>query len=291
VKSAPFSYHAPESLDAAVEVLGEHGERARALAGGQSLVPLMHRRVERPQHLVDLNRVAGLDRLEADADCLRLGATARQGEVERSAVVGERWPLLAEALAEVAHPAIRNRGTVVGSLCHADPSAELPSVCLALDGIVVSESAAGGREVPLSEFFTNRCETALGREEIAVELRLPAPPSRTGSAWLELARRRGDLPVAGVAAVVTLDQSGRCERVRLVCANAAPVPMDCREQAAPLLGVELDEEAASAAGAAVGAACEPPTDYQGTAAERRRILAVLARRALLLAAVGGNAER
>lgn len=291
MKSAPFAYHAPDVLDGAVEVLAEHGGEARVLAGGQSLVPLMHRRIERPEHLVDVNRIAELSLLEAGADQLRLGAVTRQREVELSVAVAERWPLLVEAIAEVAHPAIRNRGTVVGSLCHANPSAELPSVATALDGTIVAASSGGSREVPLSGFFVGPGETALRRDEVAVELRIPASPPSTGAAWLELARRDGDLPVAGVAAVVSLDDGGRCERVRLVCANAAAVPLDCREQVLPLHGVAVDAEAAAAVGAAVAAACDPVTDYQGTAAERRRVLAVLARRALLLAAERAGRDR
>ncbi|MBS1880045.1 MAG: FAD binding domain-containing protein [Actinobacteria bacterium] len=284
MKSAAFAYHAPAAVGEAAALLAAHGERARVLAGGQSLVPLMHRRIERPEHLVDLNRVAGLDRLEAGPEGLRIGATARQRQVESDPAVAARWPLLAEAIAEVAHPAIRNRGTVVGSLCNADPSAELPSAALALEGTIVAAGADGEREIPLADFFTGPGETALSRSELALELRLPAPPPRTGSAWLELARRGGDLPVAGVAAVVSLDADGRCERVRLVCANAAPVPLDCRFQAEALLGAAVDEEGAAAVGAAVAAAAGPVDDYQGSAVERRRVLAVLVRRALLLAA-------
>ncbi|MBS1888005.1 MAG: FAD binding domain-containing protein [Actinobacteria bacterium] len=284
MKSAPFTYHAPTAVEEAAALLAAHGERARVLAGGQSLVPLMHRRIERPEHLVDLNRIVGLDRLEADAEGLRIGATVRQRQVEGDAAVAARWPLLVEAIAEVAHPAIRNRGTVVGSLCNADPSAELPSAALALGGTIVAAGPDGERQIPLARFFAGPGETALARSELALELRLPAPAPRTGSAWLELARRGGDLPVAGVAAVVGLDSGGRCERVRLACANAAPVPLDCGREAEALLGAAVDEEGAAAVGSAVAAAADPVDDYQGSAAERRRVLAVLVRRALLRAA-------
>lgn len=285
MKSAPFTHHAPESVEEAIALLSDHGGEARVLAGGQSLVPLMHRRIERPAHLVDVNRVAPLALLEAgEGEGLRIGAVARQRTVELSDAVAARWPLLRDAIAEVAHPAVRNRGTVLGSVCNADPSAELPSAAAALDASVLAAGPGGQREIPLAEFFRGPGATALAAEELAVELRIPPPPRRTGSAWLELARRGGDLPVAGVAAVVSLAEDGRAERVRLCCANAGPVPFDADEHVRPLLGRQLDAETAAAAGAAIGAACEPVSDYQGTAVERRRVLAVLARRALLLAA-------
>jgi aerobic carbon-monoxide dehydrogenase medium subunit len=289
VKSAPFAYHAPAGVDEAVELLGEHGRQARALAGGQSLVPLMHRRLERPAHLVDLNRVAGLDRLEAGAEGLVIGATSRQRAVELSPEVRAGWPLLAEALPHVAHPGVRNRGTVVGSLCHADPSAELPSVALALDGRLAVRDRDGARDVALDSFFIGRWRTALAPQELAVALTLPSTPPRSGSAWLEVARRAGDLPVVGVAAVVTLAAGGRAERVRIVCANVAETPFDAREAAAALAGEQIDEESAAVAGRAVADACAPVHDYQGTSAGRRRLVAVLVRRALLAAAARAEA--
>ncbi len=284
MKSAPFTHHAPDSVGAAVELLGEHAGRARVLAGGQSLVPLMHRRSERPAHLVDINRIPGLDRIAVGPEGLSLGAVARQRAVETSPEVAGGWPLLCEAIAEVAHPAIRNRGTVVGSVCNADPSAELPAAALALDGRVVAVGPGGRREIELGEFFAGSSRTSLAPEEVAVELVLPPSPPRTGSTWTEVCRRSGDLPVAGVAAVVTLDSGGKCRRVRVACANAGPVPFDAVEQVGPLIGNALDPELASVAGRAVAAACAPVSDYQGTAAERRRILATLTRRALLVAA-------
>jgi len=286
VKSAPFTHHAPDSVGAAVELLGEHAGRARVLAGGQSLVPLMHRRIERPAHLVDINRIDGLDRIAAGSAGLSLGAVARQRAVETSPEVARGWPLLCEALAEVAHPAIRNRGTVVGSVCNADPSAELPAAALALDGRVVAEGPAGRREIELAEFFAAANRTALAPEEVAVELVLPPSPLRTGSTWIEVCRRAGDLPVAGVAVVVGLDEGGACDRARIVCANAGPVPFDAVDQVGPLLGRAPDPRLAAAVGEAVAAACAPVSDYQGTEMERRRVLATLVRRALL-----GAAER
>ena len=286
MKSPAFVYHAPESLDEAVELVAGYGGDARPLAGGQSLVPLMHRRLVRPAALVDLNRVRGLDGLAVGPDDgdLVVGAIARQRAVERSWDAAARWPILREALVEVAHPGIRNRGTVVGSLCHADPSAELPSVAVALDARLLVRRGAELREVPAHTLFRGHCRTALGEGELAVQLRVPAPRARSGSAWLEISRRRGDLPVVGVAAVVALDADGRCAHVRAVCANVAQIPFDGRDEVTPLQGVQLTEDGARAVGEAVGRACDPVDDYQGTAVERRRVVAVLVRRALLLAA-------
>ncbi len=284
MKSAPFAYHAPRCVDEAASLLAEHGAQARALAGGQSLVPLLHRRLLRPAALVDLNRVEGLAAVAADAGELTIGALARQRTVERSAAVAGGWPLLTEAIPHIAHVGVRNRGTVVGSLCHADPSAELPSVAVALDARVRVRHADREREVPAVAFFRGRTRTALAPGELAVELRVPAAPERSGSAWLELARRRGDLPVAGVAAVVGLDDAGRCTHARVACANVAETPFDATAIASALLGREVEETAAREVGEAVAAACDPVDDYQGTAAERRRVVAVLVRRALVLAA-------
>ncbi|MFN8217913.1 MAG: FAD binding domain-containing protein [Solirubrobacterales bacterium] len=291
MKSAPFTLHRPDSVEAAVGLLGEHAGSARVLAGGQSLVPLMHRRLERPSHLVDINRVAGLDGVTAGAAGLAIGAGARQRAVETSAEVRRRWPLLAEALAEVAHPTIRNRGTVLGSLCHADPAAELPAAALALDARIAAAGAGGRREIGLGDFFLGVNRTSLEPGELAVELVVPALPPRTGCAWLEVSRRGGDLPVAGVAAVVGIDEDGACAHARVVCANAGPVPFDAAAQSRALVGERLGPARAAAAAREVAAACDPVDDYQGTAAERRRVLAALVRRALLAAAERAGSGR
>jgi aerobic carbon-monoxide dehydrogenase medium subunit len=284
VKSPAFAYHAPDSVDEAAALLARYGADARPLAGGQSLVPLMHRRLVRPAALVDLNRVRALDGLRPSDEGLAVGAMARQIRVERSSEAFERWPMLREALVQVAHPGIRNRGTVVGSVCHADPSAELPSVAVALDARLRVVRDGELREAPARTLFVDRYQTALREGELAVELLIPAPRARSGSAWLELSRRRGDLPVVGVAAVVAFDGDGRCVHVRAVCANVAPTPFDAHNEVAPLLGERLTEESARAVGESVGRACDPVDDYQGTKIERRRVVAVLVRRALLRAA-------
>ena len=284
MKSPRFEYHAPSSAEQARALLGHYRGEARVLAGGQSLVPLLHRRALHPAALIDINRIGALDRLGVDDDgALVIGATARQSAVECFARVRDKWPVVAEALRNVAHPAVRNRGTVVGSICHADPAAELPSLAIALDARITVAAGAGDRELSVADLFDGRWQTRLDPDELATSLRIPAPAPRSGAAWLELARRRGDLPVAGVAAAVTIAADGVCERVRLVCANVADTPFDARDAALLLVGKTIDEAAARSAGDLVGRDCEPRDDYQGTAAQRRHVVAVLVRRALLLA--------
>ncbi|HXF81881.1 MAG TPA: FAD binding domain-containing protein, partial [bacterium] len=203
MKPAPFRYAAPESLDEALGLLRRFGAEGKVLAGGQSLVPLLNMRLVRPAVLIDLNRVRSLDYIVHGAGRgptreVRLGAMTRQRAAERSPLVRMELPLLAEALAYVGHPQIRNRGTVGGSVAHADPSAELPAVLAALDGRVVLRSARGARTLSAEEFFRGYLTTALAPDELLVELRLPAHPHR-GTAFLEVARRHGDFALAGVA--------------------------------------------------------------------------------------------
>jgi len=283
VKPAPFRYHAPESLDEALALLAEHGFDAKPLAGGQSLVPAMNFRLARPAVLVDLNRIPGLASIEpADANGgLRLGAMTRQRAAERSALVAEHASLLAEALPLVAHPQIRNRGTVGGSLAHADPAAELPAVAVAL-GARLLAARAGGRErwIPAADFFTGLMATALEPDELLVAIEIPPPAPRTGWAFRELARRHGDYALIGVAAGVTLDGAGRCADARVVLLSAGERPVAAAGAAATLAGAEPGAEAARAGAEAAAAEADPPGDIHASADYRRQLIRVLVRRAL-----------
>ncbi|HEX6386945.1 MAG TPA: FAD binding domain-containing protein, partial [Anaerolineae bacterium] len=239
MKPAPFDYIAPDSLDAALAAMNEYGYDAKLLAGGQSLVPMMNFRLAQPAVIVDLNGLSELDTIHhTDSGGLRLGAMVRQRRLERDSLVAEAAPLLHEAMPHVAHVQIRNRGTLGGSLAHADPAAELPVVIVALDGRVCLRRASGERWIAAREFFTGIFTTDLAAEEILVELELPPLPPGTGTAFMEMARRHGDYALAGVAAVVTLDEAGICRRARLVYLNAGEVPI-AAEQAASLLVGQL----------------------------------------------------
>jgi carbon-monoxide dehydrogenase medium subunit len=225
VKPPPFDHHAPETLEEALDVLARTGEDAKVLAGGQSLIPLLNMRLAAPAHLVDINRLTALDTLEVTAEGVRVGALARHSRVERSREAARVLPLLRAALRQVAHPVIRNRGTVVGSLAHADPAAELPAVLALCEGTVEAASAGGRRTIPAAEFFAGPLESSLRPGELAVKAFFPAPPARSGTAFAEVARRHGDYAVAGAAALVTLDEDQRVSSAKVACLGVAATPL------------------------------------------------------------------
>ena len=281
MKPAPFEYHRPGTLDEALVLMAARAGEARPLAGGQSLIPAMNFRLARPAALVDLNRVAELGYVHAGRDGLQIGAMTRQRAVERSDAVRSAAPLLAEAMPFIAHPQIRNRGTVGGSLAHADPAAELPAVMLALEARFRARGPQGERWIPAGEFFTGILETALGPDELLLEVVVPKSPARTGYAFAELARRRGDYALVGVAARVTLDRRGRCQAARITLFSVGDGPVLAAAAAAMLDGQEPSLEAMrAAADAAAQRDIDPPSDIHASAAYRRRLAAVLTRRAL-----------
>jgi carbon-monoxide dehydrogenase medium subunit len=281
VKPAPFAYHRPETVDDALALLAAHGPGAKPLAGGQSLIPAMNFRLARPAVLVDLNRIAALASVREAADDLRIGTMTRQRTVERDPLVRRRAPLLAEALPHVAHAQIRNRGTLGGSVAHADPAGEIPAVLLALEARFDLRGPGGTRTVPAERFFTGLFETALAPAELLVEIAIPAMRARTGWAFLEVARRHGDYALAGVAATVTLDDAGRCREARIALLGVGEGPVLARRAAKSLAGEPLtDKLLREAAGAAAAKDIDPPGDIHASAAYRRQLVAVLTRRAL-----------
>lgn len=286
MKPAPFDYEAPESLETALDLLARHGGEAKLLAGGQSLIPVMNFRLAQPALLIDLNRLSGLDFIRPREDGgLSLGAMTRQRRLERDSLVRARAPLLAETLPWVAHPQIRNRGTLGGSLAHADPAAELPAVALALDARFRLQKAGGERWIEARDFFIGLFASALEPDEILTEVALPPPPPRTGWAFLEIARRHGDYAQVGVAARVSLDDSGRCREARLVYLSVGEGPVDARGAAGLLAGTGLEDEAiAAAAEKAAGEEMEPFGDIHATADYKRHLVRVLTRRVLKQAA-------
>jgi 6-hydroxypseudooxynicotine dehydrogenase subunit alpha len=281
VKPAPFDYFAPGTLDEALALLAEHGDEAKPLAGGQSLIPAMNFRLARPRVLVDLNRVAALSYIRVEKGGVEIGAMTRQRAVERSDVVARAAPLLAEAMPAIAHPQIRNRGTVGGSIAHADPSAELPAVALALDARFRARSASGERTIVAADFFKGMLETALERGELLVEIALPPLRPRTGTAFLEVARRHGDYALVGVAVVVTLDATGQCQAARIALLSVGDGPVLAVEAGKTLVGQKRsDELLRAAADTAAKRDVDPPSDIHASAAYRRRLVEVLTRRAL-----------
>jgi aerobic carbon-monoxide dehydrogenase medium subunit len=283
VKPPPFEYVAATSLEEAVAALGEHGDEAKLLAGGQSLVPLLAFRLARPGVLVDLNGVGGLDRLELAGDALVVGAMARQRDVELLPGLRERCELIPEAIELVGHVAIRNRGTVGGSLAHADPAAEWPALAVLLDAELELVGPSGRRTVAARDFFLSYFTTVLEPDEVLTEIRLPLPNGRSGSCFVELSRRHGDFALAGVGALVTLAGDGTAAEVRLglIGVGDRPVRPAAAEQA--LRGRVPDEGAIAAAAEAVAGEIEPTGDIHASEEYRRHLATVLTRRALAAA--------
>jgi carbon-monoxide dehydrogenase medium subunit len=282
MKPAPFEYQAPTSLDAALDVLASHGGEAKVLAGGQSLIPVMNFRLAEPALLIDINKLTELDFIRRDEDGgLRIGGLTRQRRLERDPLVAELAPLLHETVPFIAHPQIRNRGTLGGSLAHADPAAELPAIAVALRARFRLRKAGGDRWVNASDFFGGLFTTLLEPDEILVEVAIPPLPARTGWSFLEIARRHGDYAQIGVAALVTLDDSGRCREARLVYLSAGDVPVEAREAARLLVGTEISPEAVAAAADKVSRdEIHPFGDIHATAEFKRHLARVLTGRAL-----------
>jgi len=281
VKPAPFIYHRPRAVDEALAVLAAHGGEAKPLAGGQSLIPAMNFRLARPAVLVDLNRITELSGIRGDPDGLHIGAMTRQRAVERDPTVARDAPLLAEAMPFIAHPQIRNRGTIGGSLAHADPAGEVPAVMLALDAKLQARGSGGARWIPAGEFYTGLFETALAPGELLVDIAIPLPAARSGSAFVEVARRHGDYALAGVAVVVTVDDAGRCREARIALLSVGDGPVLARKAAKAITGESPTPEAIrEAAEAAAAKDIDPPGDIHASPAYRRQLVSVLVRRTL-----------
>jgi CO/xanthine dehydrogenase FAD-binding subunit len=283
VKPPPFEHHAPETLDEAVDVLARTAEDAKVLAGGQSLIPLLNMRLAAPGHLVDINRLTSLDTLEVTGEGVRVGALARHARVERSDEAAAAQPLLRAALRQVAHPVVRNRGTVVGSLAHADPAAELPAVLALLEGTVEAVSAGGRRVIPAAGFFAGPLESALLPGELATGAFFPALPARSGTAFAEVARRHGDYAMAGAAALVTLDddQRVRLAKVAYLSVAATPLVLDLTGALGHRPPVTCDWAAAAAY---ARDRLDTDEDIHASAEYRRHLAGVLTERVLRTAA-------
>jgi carbon-monoxide dehydrogenase medium subunit len=281
MKPAPFEYFRPRSLDEALSLLAEHGGDAKPLAGGQSLIPAMNFRLATPSVLVDLNGLGELSYVSDESGDVRIGGMTRQSAVERSRLVSDRVPLIAETMPHIAHPAIRNRGTIGGSLAHADPAAELPAVMLALKASLTVSSRSGAREVPAEEFFVGLFSTAVQPGELLTEIRIPPPPARTGGAFQEISRRHGDFALVGVAAVVELDEEGRCAEARIALFSVGDRPMLAPHAAKALAGQPpSDWSIRAAADAAATQDIDPSSDIHASARYRRQLANVLTRRVL-----------
>jgi carbon-monoxide dehydrogenase medium subunit len=281
---AVFHYHAPATLEAALALLAEFGDRARPLAGGHSLLPMMKLRLAQPEHLIDLRKVPDLAFIRETDRGLAIGAATTHWQVESSPLVAARLKLLADVAGGIADPQVRNRGTIGGSLAHADPAADYPASLLALEAEMVCASAKGRRVVAAADWFQGLMTTALASDELLLEIRVTLPPAGTGAAYIKLPHPATRFAVVGVAALVTQDGRGRCARARLGITGVGATATRLRDVEAALLGGALDDAAIAAAAQRAEEGLELQDDGQATAAEKAVLAGVFTRRALAAAA-------
>jgi aerobic carbon-monoxide dehydrogenase medium subunit len=284
-----FRYEAPRSLEEAIGLLHDGGGEAKVLAGGQSLIPLLKLRFAAPELLVDINGIGGLDYHRVDADgTVRVGALARHAQLERSDILAARQPTMAAAARLVADPIVRNRGTLVGSLCHADPQGDWASVVTALAGHVVAQGPNGRRSIPIAQFVTGPFETVLGYDEIAVEAVIPAPTGEPAGGYLKLERRIGDFATVGVAVAVERS-GGSVTRAGIALTGVGGSTIDAVDAAQALVGAPLTADNIGQAAELAAQAARPRTDHRGTAAYKRHIVRMFTTR--ILTRVAESAER
>jgi carbon-monoxide dehydrogenase medium subunit len=281
MKPAKFDYYDPRSLDEALALLDRHSDDAKVLAGGQSLMPLLNMRLARPNVVVDINQIKDLNYVRASDGGIAIGAIARQRALQAEKLIAERVPILREAAYFIAHPQIRSRGTICGSIAHADPAAELPALALALDAKMTLTSAKAARTVAAEDFFQSFFTTALEANEILTEVRFPAPPKDSVWSVLEISRRHGDFAIAGIIAGLALEPNRQVvTRARLVYfgVGATPVRVTAAEEA--LIGQAASEPAFEAAAQSAKQGIDPSNDIHATEEYRRAVAATLTKRAL-----------
>jgi carbon-monoxide dehydrogenase medium subunit len=280
---AAFDYLAPRTIEEALAALTEHGDDAKILAGGQSLIPAMRFRLASPAVLVDINGLAGMEYIREENGHLAIGALTREAALEESALIARAFPLLADAARVIADPLVRNRATVGGNLAHADPANDHPAVMLAFGAHVVARGPHGARTIPLDDLFVGIFETVLAKDELLTEIRIPRPAAGSGGAYLKVERKVGDYAVSAVA--VQLVMSGdTCTAARIALTNVNPTPMRATGAERALIGQQLTDAALEAAGQAAAAECDPASDLRGSVEYKRDLTRVLVKRAVKRAA-------
>ena len=287
---APFDYHAPATLEEALALLGKHGEGAKILSGGQSLLPLLKLRLGQVDHLVDIGRIPGLDGLTEANGELRIGALVREAALESSEVVARNYPILLDTARVIADPIVRNRATVCGNLAHGDPGNDHPATMIALRAEVVARGPGGERVIPVVDFFKSLFTTALAADEILVEIRIPTPPARSGGAYVKLERKVGDYATAAAAAQVTLGSDGKIERAGVALTNVGSTPIHATGAEEFLTGRKPDEANLVEAARLAAMASSPNADRRGSVEYKQEMARVLAGRALraAVARAGGH---
>src|SRR5271163_1669537 len=277
---ASFEYLRPKTLPEAIGMLQQYGEDAKILSGGQSLIPMMKLRLARPGYLVDINRITGLSHIKEEGGYLKIGGLTREAELEASPVVQAKYPIIVDTAHVIADPQVRNLATLGGNLAHGDPANDHPATMLALGAQVVATGPQGERVLPIETFFVTLFTTELQQDEIVSEIRIPTLPQRSGGAYLKLERKVGDFATAGVAAQVTLDSGGSCQRVGIGLTNVGATPIKARKAEEFLRGKKLDEANTAQAAQLAADEAEPSLDLRGPAEYKRGLVKELTRRAL-----------
>ena len=276
---AAFDYHRPGTLDEALKLLKQHGDDAKVLSGGMSLLPMLKLRLASFGHLVDINRIPGLDYIKEEKGSLCIGAMTRQAALERSDVIRNKYPILADATPLIADPLVRNRGTVGGNVANGDPGNDQPAIMIALGATYVVRGAKE-RTVAANQFYKGLYETALARDEILTEVRIPAPPPKSGGAYVKLKRKTGDFAVAAAAVQLTLGKNGAVESARIALTNAALTPVEAPDAAKYLVGKTPDDKTIAEAAKMAAAKSQPSADRRGSVEYKKEMARVLTARAL-----------
>lgn len=277
---SPFEYFRPTTLSEAISLLQQHGENAKILAGGHSLIPMIKLRLATPPMLIDINRLDGLSYIKESGGFLRIGALTRESDLDASDLIRSKYPIIADTAKVIADPLVRNMATVGGNLAHADPANDHPATMLALGAEIVVTGAKGERTIPINQFFTGLFETALKQDEILTEIRVPTPGGRTGGAYFKLERKVGDFAVAAVAVQLTLDTSDKIEKVGIGLTNVGPTVIQAKEAEEFLRGKKPDDDLMGKAGDLAAKASQPSSDLRGPAEYKRAMVKTLTVRAL-----------
>jgi aerobic carbon-monoxide dehydrogenase medium subunit len=275
-----FEYLRPKTLPEAIAFLQQYGDDAKILSGGQSLIPMMKFRLARPGHLVDINRISGLSYIKEESGYLKIGGLVREAELEDSPLIRQKYPILFDTSRVIADPQVRNMATLAGNLAHGDPANDHPATMMALGAEIVAVGPEGERVIPVNGFFITLFTTDLQHDEIVTEIRIPIPPPRSGGAYLKLERKVGDFATAAVAAQVTLDQGGICQKVGIALTNVGATPIKAVKAEEFLQGKKLDDTSITQAAQLAAEAAQPSSDLRGPEEYKRALVKELTRRAL-----------
>ena len=275
-----FEYLRPSTIPEAISLLQRHGDEAKILSGGQSLIPMMKLRLARPAYLIDINRIAGLSYIKEDGGFLRIGGLTREADIEASPLIRSKYPLLLDTATVIADPQVRNMATVGGNLAHGDPANDHPATMIALGARVVATGGKGERSIPIEEFFVSLFTTALAPDEILTEIRVPIPPARSGGSYFKLERKVGDFATAAAAVQLTLDVAGAVQTIGIGLTNVGPTPIKARKAEDSFRGKKPDSSAIAQAGQLASQEAQPSSDLRGPEEYKRGLVKELTRRAL-----------